>query len=282
MQTNLIDTHQHLLDSGRFSYGWTKDFPALQGMLALEEYRTAAAGLPIDGTVFMEVDVNAGQSAREASYFCKLAEDPDNRILGVVAAARPEHPGFEESLDEIAHPKLKGIRRVLHTQPDEISQSSLFRKNIASLAGRNLTCDLCFLERQLPIAIALVDGCPETQFVLDHCGVPDIAANAPEFWRGQINELAKRPNVACKISGILVYAGATQRTAKGVLPWFSHVVESFGWERLVWGGDWPVCTLAEPLAEWVTVTHDLLDLVAATSAQRDGLLHANAKHIYGL
>lgn len=278
----MIDTHQHLLDPSRFSYGWARDFPALQGRFALEEYRAATDGLPVEGTIFMEGDVDAGQSAGEAANFCKLAEDPDHRILGVVAAAKPENPGFEASLNEMAHPKLKGIRRVLHTQPDELSESALFRKNIASLAGRRLTFDLCVQERQLPLAIALVDACPETQFILDHCGGPDIAANTPDFWRSQISELAKRPNVACKVSGVLVYALEAQCTGHGLLPWFSHVVESFDWDRLVWGGDWPVCLLAAPLGQWVTVTKDFLDLVAATPAQRDGLLHSNSKHIYSL
>jgi len=278
----MIDTHQHLIYPSRFCYSWTADLPALQGDFRIEEYRTASGDSEIEGTLFMEVDVDADQCGKEAAFFYQLAEDAANGILGVVAAARPEHTDFENYLDSISHPKLRGIRRVLHTQPDELSKSRIFRNHIASLAVRKLTFDLCVLERQLPLAIELVDACLDTQFILDHCGVPDIAANSPDFWRSQISELAKRPNIACKVSGLLLYAGDSQRSASGVLPWFAHVVESFGWDRIVWGGDWPVCTLAVPLSTWVVVTNDLLDLVSASPGQRRGLLTANAKRIYHL
>ena len=207
---------------------------------------------------------------------------PGSRIDGVVALVWPEREDFQESLSGLdGNPKLKGIRRVLHTEPDELSQSPRFRENVASIGAR-LTFDLCVLERQLPLAIALVDACPATQFVLDHCGVPDIAADSPGFWQRQIDELAKRPNVACKVSGLLLYAGENQRTARGILPWFSHVVDAFGWDRLVWGGDWPVCTLAVTLEAWIAVTYDLLDFVSASAAQRSGFLDGNATIIYHL
>ncbi len=278
----MIDTHQHLLDPSKFSYSWTREITALHRRFALEEYREATRLLPIKSTIFMEADVDAPQSAEEAMHFCKLAERAENHILGVVAAARPESQGFEAFLDRISHPQLKGIRRVLHTQPDDLSESTLFRKNITALARRKLTFDLCLLERQLPKALALADACPDTQFILDHCGVPDIAANAPAFWREQIAELAKRPHVACKVSGLLLYAGHTQRTPEGIFPWFAHVVECFGWDRLVWGGDWPVCTLAVPLSTWVETTHSLLHMAHASPHQQNAFLHDNAIRFYNL
>src|SRR4051812_35781854 len=107
----MIDTHQHLLYPDRFSYAWTRDLPALQSAFRLEEYRAAANACGIQGTIFMEVDVPAELAADEARFFCRLAEDAANGIVGVVAAARPEAPGFDKYLDAIAHPRLKGIRR---------------------------------------------------------------------------------------------------------------------------------------------------------------------------
>jgi len=278
----MIDTHQHLLDPKHFNYAWAKDFPVLQGELGLEQYRAASAGCGIEGTVFMEVDVDDAQSNNEARYFCELAEDPSNGILGVVAAGRPEQEGFEAYIDRIAHPKLKGIRRVLHTQPDAVSQSSRFRENLRALGGCGLSFDLCVLERQLHLAVDLVDACPDVTFILDHCGVPDIAANSPDPWKIQISQLALRTNVVCKVSGISVYASKSQRTAQGLFPWFVHVLEAFGWGRLLWGGDWPVCTLAVPFACWVSVTHDLLDLAKASPSERQAFLKDNAKRIYRL
>lgn len=278
----MIDTHQHLLNPKRFNYAWAKDFPALQGELGLEQYRAASVDCGIEGTVFMEVDVDEAQSGDEARHFCGLADDLASGILGVVAAGRPEQEGFEAYLVRITHPKLKGIRRVLHTQPDAVSQSSCFRENVRALAGRGLSFDLCVLERQLPLAVELADACPDVTFVLDHCGVPDIAANSPDLWKIRISELALRTNVVCKVSGICVYASESQRTVQGLFPWFAHVLKAFGWERLLWGGDWPVCTLAVPLSDWITATHDLLDLAKASPCERQAFLEDNAKRIYRL
>lgn len=278
----MIDTHQHLLYPTRFSYPWTAELPALQGAFELDRYQTQAEDCSITATLFMEVDVDERQSASEAQFFCGLADDPASKILGVIASARPEHANFQSSLDAITHPKLRGIRRVLHTQPDALSQASQFRKSVEQLGERGLTFDLCVLERQLLVAIELVDACPNTQFILDHCGVPAIAAKSSECWQAQIREMARRPNVACKVSGIILYGGETQRTASGLFPWFAHVVETFGWDRIVWGSDWPVCTLAVPLCEWLSVTHELLDLASASFEQRHAFLEANARRIYGV
>ncbi|MBU3666756.1 MAG: amidohydrolase, partial [Chthoniobacterales bacterium] len=102
----MIDTHQHLLYPDLFSYPWVGDIPALAGNFRLEEYRAASAGCGITGALFMEVD--AEQSAAEARFFCELAGDAGNAILGVVASGRPEHDGFGDYLDKIASPKLAG------------------------------------------------------------------------------------------------------------------------------------------------------------------------------
>jgi predicted TIM-barrel fold metal-dependent hydrolase len=278
----MIDTHLHLWNPAKFCYPWLGGFPPLNREFALEEYRSASAG-DISASVFVECDSGPDSHLDEARWALDFASDPTNRIAGVVASVWPESENFSDLLLALSrHPKLKGLRRVLHTAPDELSRSSLFRKSVASLAEYGLSFDLCVLERQLPLATALVDACPQTQFILDHCGVPDIAANSPEFWREQISDLAKRPNVACKVSGLPLYAGESQRTAPGILPWFAFVVETFGWDRILWGGDWPVCTLAVPLADWVAVTHGLLDLTSATSAQRGDFLEGNAATIYRL
>lgn len=215
----MIDTHQHLLNPARFQYSWAASIPALQGTFGVAEYHAATPNCGITGTVFMEVDVV--ESADEARYFCGLADDPASGVLGVVAAGRPEEDGFAAHLNALDHPKLAGIRRVLHTQPDKLSKSTLFRRNIRLLGERGLTFDVCVLQRQLVIACDLVRDCPGTTFILDHCGVPDIASNdAPSgngflAWRGGIRTLAAEPNVFCKISGLTAYAREDQRNNEG-------------------------------------------------------------------
>jgi predicted TIM-barrel fold metal-dependent hydrolase len=278
----MIDTHVHLLEPDRFTYEWTKDLPALSGRFDLSDYQNASRHSGIQAGVFMEVDCE--ESADEAHYFCAIAERPGSFIQAVVPAARPESPDFERSLEAIAHTRLTGIRRVLHTQPDGLSQTSRFRENVNRLGGLGLTFDLCVLQRQLPIALELVRVCPQTTFILDHCGVPDIAQNDASAgegflaWQNAIRALAAEPNVIGKISGISAYASAPLRNAQGLKPYTGTMLDAFGSNRLVWGGDWPVVNLGDGLLAWSTITRELLS--GLTEAERFQILTANAKKIY--
>lgn len=278
----MIDTHIHILEPERFTYEWTKGFPALSGRFDLSDYRKASADTGIQAGVFMEVDCE--ESADEARYFCSLAEQPGCLIQAVVAAARPESPDFERNLEAIAHPRLTGIRRVLHTQPDELSKSSLFRENISRLGALGLSFDLCVLQRQLPLALDLVRACTQTTFILDHCGVPEISANdAPagagfHAWQKSLCALAAEPNVNGKISGITAYAPEPLRNAPGLRPYTDAMLEAFGPTRLVWGGDWPVVNLGDGLLAWSHITRELLSEL--TPDERTLILSTNAKKIY--
>ncbi len=278
----MIDTHIHLLEPDRFTYEWTKGFPALTGRFDLSDYQKASADTGIQAGVFMEVDCE--ESADEARYFCSLAEQPGCLIQAVVAAARPESPDFERNLEAMAHSRLTGIRRVLHTQPDELSQSSLFRENVSRLGALGLSFDLCVLQRQLPLALDLVRACPQTTFILDHCGVPEISANdAPAgagflAWKKSIRALAAEPNVNGKISGITAYAPEPLRNAEGLRPYIDTMLEAFGPSRLVWGGDWPVVNLGNGLLAWSNISHELLSRL--TADERTLILSTNAKKIY--
>jgi predicted TIM-barrel fold metal-dependent hydrolase len=164
--------------------------------------------------------------------------------------------------------------------PDDLSEGALFRENIRRIAGSGLTFDLCVLPRQMGQAIALVDLAPDVQFILDHCGVPDVKSGVLEPWRGQIAELARRPNVVGKISGVVAYAEPETWTVETIRPYVEHTIESFGWDRVVWGSDWPVCTLGGGMLGWVAATHALLS--GASAGEREKLLSANAKKLWRL
>ena len=274
-----IDTHQHLIYPDRFRYDWATEIPALQGNFRLEEYRSAAEDCGITESIFMEVDVPWEQAASEAAFFCSLAEDPANRISGVIAACRPENDDFVAHLEATAHPRLVGYRRVLHTQSDELSTSTLFRGNVALIGKAGLTFDLCLLPRQLAVGAALIDACPDTRFILDHCGVPDIASGDLAFWKKQLHEISRRPNLACKVSGIIAYASGeiTADTLRSVV---EHAIDCFGWDRLVWGSDWPVCNLTRDLATWTRLLDEILSGSSEDELAR--LHHRNAREIYRL
>jgi predicted TIM-barrel fold metal-dependent hydrolase len=261
----------------KFPCSWCNGIPALNRSFRLDQYLAAAQGTGIEKTVFVECDVDEPHSFAEAQFIQNLA-DKNPLISGIIAAARPERADFPAQLDALLGlPKLRGIRRVLHVVPDEISQSARFAENIRRLAAHGLIFDLCVLARQLPLAMALVKKCPEVHFVLDHSGVPDVKGKTYNPWRAQIAELATQPNVACKISGLVAYAGENWQL-DDLRPWVEHAVASFGWERVLWGGDWPVCTLTATLPQWVEASDKLF--ATATTTQREQVFYKNAERIY--
>lgn len=271
-----IDTHLHLILPDRFRYDWVAEIPTLHGNFRLEDYRVAA-GSAITESIFMEVDVPWEQASSEAAFFCSLAEDPASGMAGVIAACRPENPDFKSDIEALAHPKLLGFRRVLHTQPDELSISAMFRENIRHIGKTGLTFDLCMLPKQLENGTALIDACTNTRFILDHCGVPDIASGDLSFWRVQLQEMSRRPNVFCKISGIIAYA-LGDITADKLRPVVEHAIACFGWDRVIWGSDWPVCNLTSDLRTWTRLLEDILSGCSADELAR--LYHRNARNVY--
>lgn len=277
----ILDTHLHLVDRAALRYPWIDGIGApLERDWPLADYAAEAAPLGITRALHMEVDVAPDDITRESDYIHNLPARQDVAIAGIISACRPESECFTAQMDRaLSRAAIVGFRRVLHVVPDEISQSPFFRANIRSLAAMGMPFDLCMLARQLPLAIALVDAAPQTQFVLDHCGVPDISGGQFEPWARDIAALAERENVCAKISGLPAYAAAGWG-ADDLRRWTDHVVDSFGFERLVWGSDWFVCTLGGGLTKWVTAAQELF--AGASADERAALFHRNAERIWSL
>ena len=277
----IVDTHQHLWDKELFHYAWLEPLPKLDRSFRLSDYRYATSGLEIEKTVFVECDVDESLMMDEALHVLRLADDSANRIAGIVASGRPERDGFKGHLDALsAHPKVKGVRRILHTGPDEVGRGKMFIENVTRLGEYGLSFDICVLARQLPVAINLVSKCPDVAFILDHCGVPDVKGQALHPWRDHIRELSKFPNVVCKVSGLVAYGDPANWKAEDLRPFVDHVIESFGWGRVMFGSDWPVCTLTASYKKWVET---LLGLThSAGEANQKKLFSENAIRIYRL
>jgi predicted TIM-barrel fold metal-dependent hydrolase len=277
----IVDTHQHLWDKDLFHYAWLEPLPLLDRSFRLSDYSEATRGLEIAKTVFVECDVDEAQVLDEALHVLRLANDQGNRIAGVVASGRPEKDGFKAYLDKVsAHPQLKGIRRILHTHPDELGQGKMFVESVARLATYGLSFDLCVLARQLPIALHLASRCPDVAFVLDHCGVPDVKGHTLDPWRAQISELSRLPNVSCKISGLVAYANPANWQSEDLRPFVDYVIASFGWDRVMFGSDWPVCNLTASYHRWVGTLFSLTQ--AAGEGNQRKLFHDNALRLYRL
>jgi predicted TIM-barrel fold metal-dependent hydrolase len=277
----IVDTHQHLWDLDLFRYSWLSSLPQLNRSFRMADYLTAAKGLNVVKSVHLEADVDEPYMLAETRYLLALADQPDNPLEGIVACGRPESEDFKSYLDKIAgHPKLKGIRRVLHTQPDEVGQGATFIRNVAALSSYGLSFDICVLARQLPIAMNLVSTCPDVGFILDHCGVPQVKEKSLDPWRSHITEMAKFPNVSCKISGLVAYADPQKWNAEDLRPFVEHVIASFGWDRVLFGSDWPVCTLSASCQQWVEALQAITQ--SAGEANQGKLFRDNALRIYKL
>lgn len=274
---HLVDTHQHLWDPSKIPIAWCEGHPVLDRRFDLGDYMAASEGCGVTKTLFMECDVDDAHQLEEAQSIQRLAVG-NPLIAGIVASGRPENPRFPDHLDKLAAlDRIRGLRRVLHVVPDGVSQQALFRENLRRLPSYRLTFDVCALSRQLPLVLELILACPDVTFVLDHCGGPDVKGRTLDPWRSDMLALSEQPNISCKISGLVTHAAAAW-TAADLRPWIEHVIQCFGWDRVVWGGDWPVCTVRSPLRRWVATTHELL--AGCTPEQTRKLLCLNAERIY--
>lgn len=277
----IFDTHLHLIDQSVLRYPWLAGAGSLNRDHSYAEYAREAGRSGISDVLHMEVDVDPEQMEAETAYVAGLSGQPDNILRGAIAACRPENADFAAYLErQKATAFVKGFRRCLHVMPDDTSHSGLYRSNIRRLAGTGLTYDLIFTGDKLANAIELADAAPDVQFVLDHFGSPDLKRGTDQPWWNLIADLGKRPNVVAKVSGIIAYTDPEGWTVESLRPFFERVIESFGWDRVVWGSDWPVCNLGGGLAQWVAATHALL--AGASDSERTKLLSGNAKRVWGL
>jgi predicted TIM-barrel fold metal-dependent hydrolase len=286
-----LDTHLHLLYPERLHYDWTAELPALQHAFHLQDYMSEAQSLGIGPALHMEADVREADIESETELVQELAKDPSGQIVGAISSCRPESTDskafalFVERMT--ANPLVRGFRRVLHTQLDELASSERFRANLRLLTAQGHPFDLCVLPRQLPQAAELASSVHSATFVLDHCGIPPVASGEFEYWRKEICALATLPNVHCKISGVIAYGDPSRwqgsdvaPVAADLRPYIEQVIHSFGWQRVVWGSDFPVCKLTKGLTTWKQVT-DLL-MRGASDSELDALAQDNARRIYRL
>ena len=204
------------------------------------------------------------------------------RMLGQIAGARPERDdGFDAWLDEVITLGVVGLRRILHVVPDDVSQTDTFRANLRKIGRAGLNFDLNFLSRQLiPVGVPLLRACPDQSYILDHCGVPDVAAGDWEVWKAGIDAVAAFENVVVKLSGITTYCAPGTASVPLIRPYVAHLLEAFGPQRMLWGGDWPVVNLGAGLPEWVRMTGELLS--GLSEDEKTAIGAGTARRVYGL
>ena len=276
----IIDTHQHLWDTSNLEYPWLEGFDLLGKRYTAEDYREATGDLNVVRSVHVEGDPAEADVVKEVEWLTQISET--DGMIGAIAAAAPlEKPNAEAILEQFTGFGLVvGVRRMAWHHPDpQFYATPELINGVKLLTKFDLSFELCASYAQLPAAIELVKATPDVRHALNHCGGPDIKGGQFEPWATSINELASFENVHCKVSGIVTTASENW-TREELKPYIRHLVEAFGYERLMFGSDWPVCTLAATYQEWVAA---LLGTVEdASDAEKNRLFYENASEFYSI
>jgi L-fuconolactonase len=278
----ITDTHVHFWDPAHLRYAWLDGIPLLNTPYLPAGYIEAGAPHTIAKIVFVQAACAPEQALDEAKWVTELAET-EPRIAAIVAdgpleqgeRARP----FLEAL--AAYPLARGIRRMLQGERDpEFCLQPDFVRGVQLLEQFAMSFDLGMRRDQLPAVAKLVDQCPNVMFIVNHGAAPNIRGREVEPWKHEIAELAKRPNVYCKLSGLATGADHAAWTLDDLRPYAEHVIEVFGFHRVAFGSDWPVMLQATPLARWIETVAALTE--ACTEDERRRLFVRTGAEFYRL
>lgn len=278
----IVDAHLHIWDVDRFLYPWLDDIPLLNRSYTLNEYNEATRNVRVDKMVFVQCECEPSQHLMELEWVAGVARR-EQRIRGIVPWAPLEKGrAVEEELCKMKqNPLVKGIRRIIQFEPDmRFCLKPGFIAGVKLLAEYGLTFDVCIDYRHSKAALCLLEQCPEVKCILDHIGKPDIKGGGLDPWRDEIRALAGLPNLWCKVSSLATEADHESWTVDGLRPYVDCIFESFGFERTVFAGDWPVSSIA---ADYDTCVQTVLKLTdGATRRELRKLFRENAENFYGV
>jgi L-fucono-1,5-lactonase len=243
MRNLVIDAHQHYWDLRRFDYPWMAppELSALRRNFLPEDLKPILQNSGVDRTVV----VQAHQSLGESRWLLELAST-NEIIAGAVIWVDLTSPKVAKDLDDLqSHPKFKGVRHIIEDEPDD---AWMVRKDVlagfAELERRDIPYDLLVYPRHLKHVQTVRDHCPNLRMVVDHIAKPAIAKKAMDGWAESLANIARLPHTWCKLSGMVTEADWKNWSPEDLKPYVAHVVQQFGCERVMFGSDWPVCTLA--------------------------------------
>ena len=277
---SIVDSHVHLWNPAQLRYEWLDGLPALNRALVPADYAAASATANVSKFIFVECGCNPAQSLAEVDWASSLAK-AEPRFKGIVAYAPLENgEAVRPDLEKLAgRPLVKGVRRNLQGERDlEFCLQPAFVTGVGLLAHFDFTFDVCVRHEQLRSVAELARHVPQVTFVLDHFGKPAVRGKTFEPWATDLKTLAALPNVVCKISGLTTEADwKTWQTADLKL-YFEQALECFGFDRILFGSDWPVATLATSYRRWLETVWTFVSRAPATD--RAGLFQTNAERIY--
>jgi L-fuconolactonase len=279
----IVDAHHHLWDPARRAYPWmTGPYAVLAERRDVAALRAVAAPAGVTATVA----VQAAHDEDETRDLLAAAAASDGLVAGVVGWTDLAAPDVAERLAGLrAAPggeRLVGIRHQVHDEPDPpgwLARADV-RRGLQAVAAAGLVYDLLLFGPHLPAARALAEALPELALVLDHGAKPPIAAGGWEPWSSDLAALAALPNVTGKLSGLVTEAPWDAWRAAAVERYGARLVEVFGPERLMWGSDWPVCTLAASYGEVLELARTAMSGLSA--GEQAAVLAGTASRVYGL
>ena len=249
-----IDTHHHFWRYSPEEYPWIRDnMQVLRRDFGPGDLETEINSAGVAGVV----SVQAHQSLDETKSLLDSA-GRHGFIRGVVGWVPFVSDSVRQDIERFAgDPWLKGMRHIVHDEPDDdYLLRDDFNRGINVLKEFGLVYDVLIFERHLPQTLEFADRHPDQVFVLDHIAKPRIRENVLEPWRTFITQLAERPNVYCKVSGMVTEADSKTWTPEQFIPYLDTVFDAFGPSRLMFGSDWPVCLVAAGYRQWVEIVSD--------------------------
>lgn len=272
-----IDAHQHFWNYNQQEYGWIDDSMAsIRRDFLPVELKPQLEKNGFQGSVLVQVR----QTLEETRWLLELTET-NPFILGVVGWADLRSPRLGEELESFAgRRKLVGIRHIVQSEPDDFLLQPDFLRGISVLEEFDLAYDILIYSKHLPIAADLVGRFPRQRFVLDHLAKPPIKSGAVEVWARGMRELATFPNVFAKVSGLVTEADWQTWTQDDIRPYLDVAFECFGPRRLMFGSDWPVCTVAAPYTQVANLVKDYLNGFA--TEEREAVFGGNAAKFWQL
>ncbi len=284
----IVDTHQHLWDLTKFNLPWLKGdaVQKINRSFLMSDYLKQIGSHKVVKTVYMEVNVDSTQQAAEADYVLDLCRRDDNPMVGAIIGGSPQSAEFAKYMQPYAeNRRINGVRTVLHDadRPKGMCLEQTFVDNVKRLGEMGKSFDLCMRPSEISDGAKLGEKCPKTTLVVDHCGNMPVQSDDKALraaWMSGMKEAAARPNTFCKISGIIVTAKPDAWKPADLADNIHYCLETFGIDRCFFGGDWPVCTLTAPLADWISALKEIVKDKPLDWQKK--LFHDNAVRIYKL
>ncbi len=242
-----VDAHHHLWRYTAKEFAWIdEDAAVLRRDFLPDEFEAAAAESGVDASI----SVQARCSVEETEWLleCAARSGVISKVVGWVPLASLELPSHLDRFADFA--RLAGFREIAQDRPTGFLLDPAFNRGLRQLTAHGYTYDILVRAGQLAEAVRFVDLHPKQMFVLDHAGKPEIGKNLLAPWRLHLRRLAERPNVLCKLSGLVTEANRRHWTEEDLRAYLDTCLECFGAERCMAGSDWPVCLAASSYGRW--------------------------------